>query len=77
MKSIFAHPIEFFNKLLRDEKMKDYIKIFGLTLGKFIDIFENYNDLFRLVGIALSIYLIWFLIKSLIKAFFMIWKYYN
>ena len=57
--------------------MKDYIKIFGLTLGKFIDIFENYNDLFRLVGIALSIYLIWFLIKSLIKAFFMIWKYYN
>ena len=77
LKSIFAHPIEFFNKLLRDEKMKDYIKIFGLTLGKFIDIFENYNDLFRLVGIALSIYLIWFLIKSLIKAFFMIWKYYN
>ena len=72
MKSIFAHPIEFFNKLLSDEKMKDYIKIFGLTLGKFIDIFENYNDLFRLVGIALSIYLIWFLIKSLIKAFFMI-----
>ena len=77
LKMVFSNPIEFFKKIFSDERMKNYLKIFGLTLGKFFDIFEGYNDWFRLIGIVLSVYLFWLIIKSFIKALFKVWKYYN
>ena len=77
LKRIFSNPIEYFKKIFRDERMKDYLKVFGLTLGKFFDVFEGYNDWFRLIGIALSVYLCWLIVKSFIKALFKVWKYYN
>ena len=77
LKRIFSNPIEYFKKIFSDERMKDYLKVFGLTLGKFFDVFEGYNDWFRLIGIALSVYLCWLIIKSFIKALFKVWKYYN
>ena len=77
LKRIFSNPIEYFKKIFSDERMKDYLKVFGLTLGKFFDVFEGYNDWFRLIGIALSVYLCWLIVKSFIKALFKVWKYYN
>ena len=77
LKMVFSNPIEFFKKLFCDERMKNYLKVFGLTLGKFFDVFEGYNDWFRLIGIVLSVYLFWLIIKSFIKALFKVWKYYN
>ena len=77
LKMVFSNPIEFFKKIFSDERMKNYLKVFGLTLGKFFDIFEGYNDWFRLIGIVLSVYLFWLIIKSFIKALFKVWKYYN
>ena len=77
LKRIFSNPIEYFKKIFSDERMKDYLKVFGLTLGKFFDVFEGYNDWFRLIGIALSVYLCWLIIKSFIKALFKVWKYCN
>ena len=74
LKRLFSNPINFFKKLFSDERMKDYIKVFGITVGKFFDIFENYNDWFRLIGIVLCVYLIWILIKSFIRAFLSLWK---
>ena len=77
LRAIFSNPIEFFKKIFSDERKKDYIKVIGLTIGKFFDIFESYDDWFRLIGIALSIYLVWLIIKSFIKAFFKVREYYN
>jgi hypothetical protein len=77
LKRLFSNPINFFKKLFSDERMKDYIKVFGITVGKFLDIFENYDDWFRLIGIVLCVYLIWILIKSFIRAFLSLWKEYN
>ena len=77
LKRIFANPFEFFKKIIGKERMKDYLKVFGLTVGQFLDIFESYDDWFRLIGIVLSMYLIWLIIKSFLKAFFKVWKYYN
>ena len=77
LKRLFSNPISFFKKLFSDERMKDYIKVFGITVGKFMNIFENYNDWFRLIGIVLCAYLIWILIKSFIRAFLSLWKDYN
>ena len=77
LKAIFSNPVEFFRKIFSNERMKDYLKVIGLTLGQFFDFFENYDDWFRLIGIILSVYLIWIIIKSFIKVFFKIWKYYN
>ena len=77
LKMVFSNPIEFFKKIFSDERMKNYLKVFGLTLGKFFDVFEGYNDWFRLIGIVLSVYLFWLIIKSFIKALFKVWKYYN
>ena len=77
LKRIFANPFEFFKKIISKERMKDYLKVFGLTVGQFLDIFESYDDWFRLIGIVLSMYLIWLIIKSFLKAFFKVWKYYN
>ena len=77
LKAIFSNPVEFFRKIFNNERMKDYLKVIGLTLGKFFDIFESYDDWFRLIGIFLSVYLVWIIIKSFIKVFFKVWKYYN
>ena len=77
LKAVFSNPVEFFRKIFSNERMKDYLKIFGIALGQFFDFFESYDDWFRLIGIALSVYLIWIIIKSFIKVFFKIWKYYN
>ena len=77
LKMVFSNPIEFFKKIFSDERMKNYLKVFGLTLGKFFDVFEGYNDWFRLIGTVLSVYLFWLIIKSFIKALFKVWKYYN
>ena len=77
LKAIFCNPVEFFRKIFSNERMKDYLKVIGLTLGKFFDIFESYDDWFRLIGIFLSVYLVWIIIKSFIKVFFKVWKYYN
>ena len=77
LKAIFSNPVEFFRKIFSNERMKDYLKVIGLTLGKFFDIFESYDDWFRLIGIFLSVYLVWIIIKSFIKVFFKVWKYYN
>ena len=77
LKRIFANPFEFFKKIISKERMKDYLKVFGLTVGQFLDIFESYDDWFRLIGIVISMYLIWLIIKSFLKAFFKVWKYYN
>ena len=77
LKAIFFNPVEFFRKIFSNERMKDYLKVIGLTLGKFFDIFESYDDWFRLIGIFLSVYLVWIIIKSFIKVFFKVWKYYN
>ena len=76
-KSIFLHPLEFFKRIFDNEKMKDYSKIFGMIIGKLFDYFEGYNDWLRIIGIILSVYLIWIIIKSFIKASFKIWKHYN
>jgi len=77
LKAVFSNPVEFFRKIFSNERMKDYLKIFGIALGQFFDFFESYDDWFRLIGIVLSVYLIWIIIKSFIKVFFKIWKYYN
>ncbi len=77
LKRIFSNPIEYFKKIFSDEIMKDYLKAYGLTLEKFLDVFKGYNNWFRLIGIALSVYLCWLIVKSFIKALFKIWKYYN
>ena len=77
LRVVFSNPVEFFKKIFSDGRRKDYMKVIGLTMGKFFDIFENYDDWFRLIGIVLSIYLVWIIIKSLIKTFFRVWKYYN
>ena len=77
LKAIFSNPVEFFRKIFSNERMKDYLKVIGLTLGQFFDFFESYGDWFRLIGIFLSVYLVWIIIKSFIKVFFKVWKYYN
>ena len=74
LKRLFSNPIKFFKKLFSNERMKDYIKVFGVTLSNFLDIFEKYDDWFRFVGIVLCIYLIWILLKSIIKTFLKLWK---
>ena len=74
LKKLFSNPIKFFKKLFSNERMKDYIKVFGITFGNFLDIFEKYDDWFRFVGIVLCIYLIWILIKSFIRTFLKLWK---
>ena len=60
-------PVEFFQKILSKEKREVYLKVLGITFGKFYDFLEQYGDGFRLLGVFLSIYGIWFIIKSLIK----------
>ena len=76
-KIFFSNPVAFFKKLFNNERMKDYIKVFGITLGNFFDIFERYEDWLRFIGIILSVYLIWIIFKSLFKVFFKVWKNYN
>lgn len=77
LKRVFVNPIEFFKKIFNNERMKDYLRVFGMTLTKFFDFFEGYDDWFRLIGIVLSVYLIWIIIKTFIRAIFKVWKYYN
>ena len=72
-KSIF-YPVEFFKKILTSSKRQAYLKVLGITFGKFFDFFEKYGDEFRLLGIILSVYATWLLIKSLIKISIKIWK---
>ena len=74
LKRFFSNPIKFFMKLFSHERMKDYIKVFGITFGNFLDIFEKYNDWFRFIGIVLCVYLVWILIKSFIRTFLKLWK---
>ena len=74
LKRLFSNPIKFFKKLFSNERMKDYIKVFEITFGNFLDIFEKYDDWFRFIGIVLCIYLIWILIKSFIRTFLKLWK---
>ena len=74
LKRLFSNPIKFFKQLFCNERMKDYIKVFGITFGNFLDIFEKYDDWFRFIGIVLCIYLIWILIKSFIRTFLKLWK---
>ena len=61
------NPFEFFRKIFNEDKRQVYIKVLGLTFGKFYDFLEKYGDGFRLIGLFLSIYTIWLIIKSLIK----------
>ena len=68
------HPAEFLKKILSKEKGEVYLKVLGVTLGKFYDFLEKYGDGFRLLGTFLFIYAIWLMIKSLIKASIKIWK---
>lgn len=68
------HPVEFLTKILSKEKREVYLKVLGVTLGKFYDFLEKYGDGFRLLGTFLFIYAIWLMIKSLIKASIKIWK---
>jgi hypothetical protein len=68
------HPIEFLTKILSKEKREVYLKVLGVTLGKFYDFLEKYGDGFRLLGTFLFVYAIWLIIKSLIKASIKIWK---
>ena len=68
------HPAEFLFKILSKEKREVYLKVLGVTLGKFYDFLEKYGDGFRLLGTFLFIYAIWLMIKSLIKASIKIWK---
>ena len=77
LKSIFLHPFEFFKKIFDKDKIRSYKEVLCVLLNKFFDFFEGYNDCFRFIGFILSIYLIWLVIKSLIRASFKIWKYYN
>ena len=74
LKRFFSNPIKFFMKLFSHERMNDYIKVFGITFGNFVDIFEKYNDWFRFIGIVLCVYLIWILIKSFIRTFLKLWQ---
>ena len=60
-------PVEFFKKILSKEKREVYLKVLGITFGKFYDFLEKYGDGFRLLGVFLFIYGIWIIIKSLIK----------
>ena len=68
------HPVEFLTKILSKEKREVYLKVLGVTLGKFYDFLEKYGDGFRLLGTFLFVYAIWLIIKSLIKASIKIWK---
>ena len=68
------HPVEFLIKILSKEKREVYLKVLGVTLGKFYDFLEKYGDGFRLLGTFLFVYAIWLMIKSLIKASIKIWK---
>jgi hypothetical protein len=68
------HPLEFLIKILSKEKREVYLKVLGVTLGKFYDFLEKYGDGFRLLGTFLFVYAIWLMIKSLIKASIKIWK---
>jgi len=68
------HPVEFLTKILSKEKREVYLKVLGVTLGKFYDFLEKYGDGFRLLGTFLFIYAVWLMIKSLIKASIKIWK---
>ena len=65
------HPIEFLTKILSKEKREVYLKVLGVTLGKFYDFLEKYGDGFRLLGTFLFVYAIWLIIKSLIKEYSM------
>ena len=76
-KKFFSNPITFFKKIFNNERMKDYIKVFGIAFGNFFDFFERYEDWFRFIGIILCVYLIWIIFKSFFKAFFKVWKQYN
>ena len=65
-KSIFNLG-EFFKKIFSKEKKEVYSKVLKLTFVYIYDFFEKYKDEFRLLEIFLSIYAVWFIIKSLIK----------
>ena len=68
------HPWEFFGKIISKEKREVYLKVFGITFGKFYDFLEQYGDGFRLLGIFLFVYGFWLLIKSLIRMTINVWK---
>ena len=77
LKGFFSNPKEFFKRIFSHERMKDYVKVFGITLASFLDKFDKSGDWFRLIGMILCIYLIWLIIKSFIKACFKVWQYFN
>ena len=66
----FLHPVDFFQKIFSEDKRQVYAKVLGLTFGQFYDFLEKYGDEFRLIGLFLSIYAIWYIIKSVIKLAF-------
>ena len=68
------HPIEFFKRILSHEKRDVYLKVLGLTFGKFFDFLEKYGDGVRFFGTILSVYLLWFIIKTLIRLAIKMWK---
>ena len=70
----FLHPIDFFKRILSHEKRDVYLKVLGLTFGKFFDFLEKYGDGIRFLGTFLSILIIWFIIKFLIKWAIKMWK---
>ena len=70
----FLHPIDFFQRILSHEKKDVYLKVLGLTFGKFFDFLEKYGDGVRFFGTILSVYLFWLIIKSLIQYAIKIWK---
>ena len=71
------NPFEFFRKILSEDKKKVYLKVLGITFGKFFDFLEKYGDGFRLLGIFLFVYAIWLVIKYLIRVAIKVWKEHN
>ena len=70
----FLHPIVFFKRIASHEKREVYVKVLGLTFGKFFDFLEEYGDGIRFIGTILSVYLLWFIIKSFIRLAIKMWK---
>ena len=71
------HPLDFFQKVLSEEKRKIYLKVLGITFSKLFDFLEKYGDAFRLLGTFIFAYAFWLIIKSLIRAAIKVWKHHN
>ena len=71
------HPLDFFQKVLSEEKRKVYLKVLGISFSKLFDFLEKYGDAYRLLGTFIFVYAFWLIIKSFIRAAIKVWKHHN